>query len=458
MKRKPLIFSVLLVLVLVGGYLLWPRKSAEKNVMNGIPLRTATITRGDLTVLVSANGKVEPIRKVEVKSKASGQILMMPVEEGDRVKKGDLIARIDETDLRNAYEQAVADLEVAKATVAQTTSNVSRQMELFKRGLLSQAEIDQVKLEEVRAKAQLVKAETELTTMETKLKDAVVRAPISGIILQKNVEVGQIISSGISSVTGGTLIATVANMDSVFIYAQVDEVDIGQVHIGQKAKVVADAFPDDVFYGSVLRIAPLATVEQNVTTFNVTVVVQNTDNKLKAGMNTTVDLTVIDRHDVLLVPKEALKDFSEIRTQLIALYGADSSLAGRPGGPRQIPDSVRARWRERMANNAGPGAPAGMFGGMMGRRGNGEPGDGQPQRKFVLVKKDDRYVPRRIETGVSNYDFAEVTNGLEDGETVLIFSSSRAAADRQRMMDRMRSMSGFSGFSGSGQRQTSGSR
>lgn len=452
--KKAIIAIVVVAAVVIGGYFLWPRKSVEKSAMPGLSQRTVVVKRGDLAALVSATGKVEPIHKVEVKSKASGQILAMPVEEGDRVRKGDLIARIDETDLRNVYEQAVADLEVAKATVAQTASNVKRQTELFNRGLLSQAEIDQVKLEEVRARAQQIKAESELVTTDTRLKDAVVRSTINGLVLQKNVESGQVISSGINSVSGGTLIATVANMDSVYIFAEVDEVDIGQVHIGQKAKVVPDAFPEDVFQGYVLRVAPLAKVEQNVTTFNVTVVVSNTNSKLKAGMNASVDLTVADRQDILLAPKQAVKDFAEIRTQLAAMYGNDSTMAG----PRQgeMPDSVRARMRQQFASGGRPGGTDGAtFANGMS--------NGQGARKFVLVKNNNgRFAPRRVQLGVSNFDFAEIVSGVQEGDSVLVFSSSRAAADRQRMMERMRNMSGFSGFSGSGsssgQRPSGGNR
>ena len=139
--------------------------------------------------------------------------------------------------------------------------------------------------------------------METRLKDCTVRSPIPGIVLQKTVEDGQIISSGINSVSGGTLIATVAKMDSVYVYAEVDEVDVGQVQIGQMAKVVPDAFPDNAFYGTVLRIAPLAQVEQNLATFNVTVIVPNPNRKLKAGMNTTVEQKAQPLHIVFLRSK-----------------------------------------------------------------------------------------------------------------------------------------------------------
>jgi HlyD family secretion protein len=454
MKRNHLILFVILAAALAGGYFFWQRQPAEKPAaVVGMTQRTTAVTRGNLAAMVSATGKVEPIKKVEVKSKASGQIIIMPVEEGDRVQQGALIARIDETDLRNAYEQAAADLEVAKATVAQTAGNVKRQTELFSRGLLSPAEIDQVKLEEVKARAQQVKAETELATTATRLKDAIVRAPIAGIILQKDVEAGQIIASGINSVSGGTLIATVANMDSVYVQAEVDEVDIGQVSIGQKAKVVADAFPDEVFYGRVLRVAPLATVEQNVTTFNVTIVVQNPGSKLKAGMNASVDLTVADRQDILLIPKQAVKDFDEIRAQLTLMYSHDSTMANQAHFRR--PDSARAGRRQQFAGNDGPAANGGMA--VMFSR-DGSAGNAQGARKFVLLKNEERFTPRRVQIGVSNFDYAEIISGLQEGDSVLVFTASRAAADRQRFMERMRGMSGFSGFTGGGQQRIPGTR
>ncbi len=449
--RKIIFLPLVIVLLGVGAYFFWIKKPAPESTAmpsGAQQQRTYTVARGDLNATVSATGKIQPIDQVEVKSKASGQIMAMTVEEGDLVAKGALIARIDETDARNTYEQALADLDVAKATLAQTAGNVKRQEEMFKRGLLSQAEMDQFRLEEVRAKAQLVKAETELATMEVRLKDSVVRSPISGIVLQKNVEEGQIIASGINSVSGGTLIATVARMDSMYVYAEVDEVDIGQVVIGQQAKVTPDAFPDEVFWGSVLRIAPLATVEQNVTTFNVTVIVANANRKLKAGMNATVDLTIADKRGVLLVAKEAVKDLREIRAQMMVLNAADSSSGQRrEGGPS---DSARAQWRGRMAESSG------MKNGPDGPRfGSGEEvraGNGGAPRKFVLVKTETGYRPRPVEIGVSNLDYAEVASGLDEGETVLVFSNSRAAAARQEFMNRMRGMNSFGGFSGGGQR------
>lgn len=441
MKKSLFYFLGILAVALAGGYFfLRPGKPAEKAAATPESQgRIVTIARSDLNAVVSAIGKLEPINKVEIKSKASGEIMLMPVEEGDRIEKGALIARIDETDARNLYEQAVADLEVAKAEVAQSANTVSRQEEMFKRGLISQAEYDQVKLEEVRAKAQLVKAETEVSTMLVRLKDSIVRSPINGVILQKDVEAGQIIASGINSVSGGTLIATVANLDSMYVYTEVDEIDIGQVHIGQPARVVPDAFPDMVYRGRVLRVSPLAKVEQNVTTFNVTVIVSNTDGRLKAGMNASVDLTVADRENALLVPKEALKELREIRAQMAALNIPADTSAGGPG--RMAPDSSRAQWRQRFADNVSSDST--------GRRAmNGSnPGmaNGRALRKFVLLKNGERYQPRPVEIGLSNNDYAEVLRGLQEGDEVFVFSGSRAGMARQAWMDRMRGMSGFGG-------------
>jgi multidrug efflux pump subunit AcrA (membrane-fusion protein) len=170
-------------------------------------------------------------------------------------------------------------------------------------------------------------------------------------------------------------------------------------------------------------------------------------------MNATVDLTVADRQDVLLVVKQAVKEFAEIRTQLAAMYGNDSTMFGP--GRRNMPDSVRARMRQQFANAPGPGGSANGGAPGFGRDHTGS--NGQAARKFVLVKNDGRFVPRRVQIGASNFDVAEAVSGLQEGDSVLVFSTSRAAAARQEMMNRMRNMNSFSGFGG-GQRPSGGTR
>jgi hypothetical protein len=161
----------------------------------------------------------------------------------------------------------------------------------------------------------------------------------------------------------------------------------------------------------------------------------------------------------LLVPKEALKDISEIRAQMLAMAGPDTAAVRERF---KMMDSLRAERRARFVDGMRPAggmpssdgiAPRGD--GMMARRFQSQGMNGSSNRRFVLLKKDDDYMPRPVEVGVSNYDYAEAVSGLQEGDTVLVFSSSRAGADRQRMMERMRNISGFSGFGGT---QSSGQR
>jgi hypothetical protein len=153
-----------------------------------------------------------------------------------------------------------------------------------------------------------VRATAALSSAEDRLRDTRILAPITGIILSRSVDLGQIIASAVSNVGGGTVLATVADMGEVHVLTNVDEVDIGKVAIGQRAQMVADAFPDDSFDGEVVRIAPLGKTQQNVTTFSVVILVKNIGGKLKAGMSASVDIEIFRRQNVVLVPNEALKD------------------------------------------------------------------------------------------------------------------------------------------------------
>ncbi|MFQ6093283.1 MAG: efflux RND transporter periplasmic adaptor subunit [bacterium] len=417
--------KVVIIAVALGGlgagWFLFSRHNEPKSSVGSVQ-QVARVTRGDLNVTVSATGVIEPINKVEIKSKASGLIEELPVEEGDSVEKGDLIARLDQTDVRHDYEQAKADLEVAEATVRKTETTYKRKAGLFEKGLVSAEEMDQSNLELVQAKAQLVRAKAVLATAEERLKDTVVKSPISGIVLQKNVEKGQIISSGISSVSGGTLIATVADMGRVSVKADIDEVDIGQIEKGQEAKVVADAFPGDLFWGEVIRIAPLAKVEQNVTIFEVTVEVNNEEAKLKAGMNATVDITIADRKDVLLVPNEALKDLREMVKPGEGYRHPSAAHSSRADIPKM---AGHLRWQEGLKD-------------VKPTQG------GRP--KMVMVKEGGQFKPRAIIVGVSDFDHSEALKGLKEGDEVMISYLSRAKMDSEQFRERFSRMRSFGGI------------
>ncbi|MGB2869809.1 MAG: efflux RND transporter periplasmic adaptor subunit, partial [Bacteroidota bacterium] len=306
--KKVVIVAAIFILVAGVGYYFWNGNEKPEPAPIGQVQRVAKVTRGDLSLNVSANGVVQPINKVDIKSKASGIVIKMDFEEGQYVVKGTGLLELDTTTTKNDYDQAKADLELAQSSLAQKENDFHRSVELFSKNLISQQERDQSEVTYISAKSQLVKAKAALSSAEDRLRDTKISAPINGVILSRSVEIGQIIASGVSNVGGGTLIATIADMGQVHVETNVDEVDIGKVQVGQNARVIADAYPDDAFYGTVERIAPLGKTQQNVTTFNVIILVKNLNEKLKAGMSASVDIEVFNRKNVLLVPNEALKD------------------------------------------------------------------------------------------------------------------------------------------------------
>ncbi len=420
---KWIVVAVVIIVVLL--FARWMFLGDQTQVTEASPFyeRVVNAERGDIEVLVSANGVVEPINRVEIKSKASGQIEQMTVEEGDVIRRGGLIARLDQSVARNDLEQARADLMVSEANVTQAQNNLKRAEQLFERGLISAEEMDRVKVEEVRARSQLVRSKATLQLAEERMEETIVRSPIDGIMLTKDVEVGQIISSGVTTVGGGTLIATIADMDFVHVTANVDEVDIGRVRAGQKARIVADAYPNRSFTGEVIRVSPQGRTEQNITTFRVTALVPNEGGLLKAGMSADVELEIASKQNIVKLPNEALIDPAVFMQQ----NGEASALAVRGG------DSLRP---------------------MQGRPERGEPREGSermenPDRanmRIVMVKEGNEVKPRRVVVGINNFDYTEIVSGLEEGEEIHIRTLSRARQAGLEWQQRIRGRSGFGGF------------
>ena len=373
--KKYVVVAVIVIVLGGGGYYFLGNNKPVDQAPAGQIQRTVKVSRGDLNLVVSANGVVQPINKVEIRSKASGQIVDLTFEEGKSVTKGDLLIGIDQTLTRNDYDQAKADLALAEAGLSQAENNNKRAKELFEKTLISLQERDQTGVDYVRAQSQLVKGKAALSSAEDRLKDTRILAPISGVILTRNVELGQIIASAVSNVGGGSLLATIADMDMVHVETNVDEVDIGKVKVEQTAKITADAYPDDSFSGEVIRISPLGKTQQNVTTFNVIVRVRNMGGKLKAGMSASVDIEVFNRKSVVLVPNEALKDPKSEQGQRMMVAAnlklprdepktgpdqiqTEPKKAGGEGVPQQPFD--QQKFRERM-QNASPEERQKMF-------------------------------------------------------------------------------------------------
>lgn len=518
-KLKTLVYVIVVLLVVAGGGYYFMRGDSSAEPAAAQLQRVVKLTKGDLNLNVSANGVVQPINKVEIKSKASGQIEQLNFVEGKFVQKGELLIALDQRTAKNDYDQAKADLAVAEASAKQTENNYKRSLELFEKGLISQQERDQANVDYVRTQAQLVKATAALSSADERLRDTRIVSPLSGVILTKNVELGQIISSGVSNVGGGTLLATIADMNEVYVETNVDEVDIGKIQVDQGAKVVADAYPDQSFNGEVIRIAPLGKTQQNVTTFNVIVLVRNIGGKLKAGMSASVDIEILNRQHVLLVPNEAIKDpRSEQGRAMLALTQKPEPLAvemkedsgaasgGEINWSSMSPDEIRQRMQnmseedrqkarqamrerfEKMSPEERQQAFAQMgqrFGGGQGGQGGGgsmmfrgEAGSGsftgqggagfrarresqvgdenEVKRRVVMVKQGKEFVPRIIKVGANNFDFSEVIEGLNEGDEIQITSISRAKLASEAFNERMRSMQGVGGIGGSARVPTTG--
>ena len=263
-------------------------------------IETASVDRRSIVLSVQANGTVEPVNIVEVKSKASGTIIRMPVDIGSNVKAGDLLVQIDPRDVQNQYDQSAAD--VSSATVQRSTALAqrNRSAELYKQMIITAQEMDAATLAFATADAALIKARTNLSIAKVRLEDATVTAPTNGTIIEKPVSLGMVITSATSSASGGTTILRMADLAKVRMRAFVNETDIGNVKAGQVATVTVDAFPNRRFVGVVEQVEPSAVVQSSVTMFPVLVSLNNLDGALKPGMNGQVTMEVA-RHDLSLI-------------------------------------------------------------------------------------------------------------------------------------------------------------
>ncbi|MGR3219153.1 MAG: efflux RND transporter periplasmic adaptor subunit [Candidatus Anammoxibacter sp.] len=313
--KTKLIIILIAICSVVGIVLFFVNGESDDQTTKNIKYKEIAVERGSFRIIVTATGVVKPINRIEIKSKAGGQIETLPVEEGDLIQQGALIAKLDQKEEQAEVDRAQAELDIALAKLKQARRAYERRDQLYRDNHISISELDEIELSLAVAKSELVKARTELRRAEERLSETVVNAPITGIILQKYVEKGQIIVSGVSTISGGTQIVDIADMSSVYIEAGIDEIDIGKVHVGQTATVRADAYPRLKYSGKIVRIAPEAKIEQNVTLFNVIVEVANTDGKLKSGMNTDIEISIVNLEDVLLAPTMALQTTKDTEEQ-----------------------------------------------------------------------------------------------------------------------------------------------
>lgn len=293
--------------------------NASEPVEEATGLTTMPALRDDLRLVAEATGLMEPVRTVEVKSKASGEILRLHVDTGDQLDPGALLAEIDPRDVRNDFNQTEADLNVAQARVEISQAQLERSRLLLESGVITEQEHESANLDFANAQANLVKATTSMELAELRLSDVTIRAPMSGTIIQKNVEEGQVIQSASQNVSGGTTLFMMANLAEMQVRTLVDETDVGQISADLTATVTVEAFPGRTFAGIVDKIEPQAEVQQNVTMFAVIVMIDNRGGLLKPGMNAEVEILVAERPNALLIPNNALVQFQEMAPAAMVL-------------------------------------------------------------------------------------------------------------------------------------------
>jgi len=344
-KRRRLIIwgSVGLVFVLLIAAGVIAAKSAGTKID---PTKLATVDKGDLAKSVVATGKVTPITKVEVKSKASGIVKKLYVDYGDRVKQGQLLAQLDKIEIQAQVDQSRAALDAAQANLSSAQADYERAkvdaegpdvpplkraydraIGMAKDGVVSASALDDaeknytmavnkqnvakaqvtvLKAKIAQAQAQMAQDQANLKQLEEQLSYTDILSPIEGIVLSRDVEMGDAVSSILVLGSTATLVMTLGDTSEVYVKGKVDESDIGKVYLGQRARIKVESFKDKTFEGKVTKISPMGVEKDNVTTFEVRVSIQNPGGELKAEMTANAEIILEEHKNVLQIPEGAI--------------------------------------------------------------------------------------------------------------------------------------------------------
>jgi len=372
-RRKRIVITsvvVAVVLLFVGGLTAFTRGGTKID-----PSKLAKVEKGDLAKSVVATGKVTPITKVEVKSKASGIVKKLFVEYGDKVKKGQLLAQLDKDEIQAQVDQSRAALQAAEANLASSQADYERakvdaegpdvpllkrqfdrSTEMAKDGVVSASALDDadrnykmalnkqnvakaqvtvLKAKIAQSQAEMARDKANLAQLEEQLSYTDIVSPIDGIVLSRDVEMGDAVSSILVLGSSATLVMTLGDTSEVYVKGKVDESDIGKVYLGQPARIKVEAFKDKTFYGKVTKISPMGVEKDNVTTFEVRVSINNPGGELKAEMTANAEIILEEHKNVLQIPEGSI------------LYDKDKKASV------EIPDPRAKEGKKKIAVNIG---------------------------------------------------------------------------------------------------------
>lgn len=298
-KKKALVIAAVAAIATLAVWLLSGGKKEEK-----ITFDTAAVAPANIMNSITATGTIEPVTSVTVGTQVSGIVSKLFVDYNSVVKKGQVIAELDKTNLMSQLNTAKTQLATAQSQLNYQTANYKRYKTLFEKGLVAADDFDNAKLSYTQAKEQVASAKEEVQRAQTNLGYATITSPIDGVVLSKSVEEGQTVAASFSTPELFTIAQDLTNMQVV---ADVDEADIGDVKEGERVTFTVDAYPDDTFEGEVKQVRQEATTTNNVVTYEVVISAPNADLKLKPGLTANVTIYTAERKGVLSVPSKALR-------------------------------------------------------------------------------------------------------------------------------------------------------
>ena len=300
MKNKKLWIGVGAVVVV--ALIVWLFAGGKKE--EKVEFQTAKVERQNIRTSVTATGTIEPVTSVTVGTQVSGIVSRLFVDYNSVVKKGQVIAELDKTNLISELNTARANLSSAQSTLNYEEANHGRYKTLYEKGLVSADEYENARLSYDKARQQVATSRESVQKAQTNLGYATITSPIDGVVLSKSVEEGQTVAASFNT---PELFTIAKDLTDMRVIAKIDEADIGGVKEGQRVSFTVDAFPDDKFEGEVTQVRQQATTESNVVTYEVVISAPNNDLKLKPGLTANVTIFTLEKNDVLAVPAKALR-------------------------------------------------------------------------------------------------------------------------------------------------------
>ena len=382
--NKKVIIGIAAVVLVAGGVWFFTGKSAK----GGIRLETAKVGRSSISNTVTATGTVEPVTEVEVGTQVSGIIDKLYADYNDVVKAGQLIAEMDKVNLKAELASAQAQLASSKSEYEYQQKNYARSKVLFDKKLISDSDYETATYNYEKSKAAYEQSQASMVKVNRNLEYATITSPIDGVVINRAVEEGQTVAAGFETPTLFTIAADLTKMQ---VIADVDEADIGNVEDGQRVSFTVDAYPNDVFEGTVKQIrlgdssssssSSSSTSTSTVVTYEVVITADNPDLKLKPRLTANVTIYTLERDNVLTVPTKSL---------------------------RFVPEEELLMGTGLTAENSAQEAPAG--------------------KRLIWVKQGQQLLPKVITVGSTSGNMIEVTDGLTEGEEIAVDMASNGAA------------------------------